>query len=160
MEVALRRVGYKGTGFSFVFANCPTRQAFRDYVRKLPATVHEPWMSGKGETPTGFTVMDNHPVFPGTIPESDGSFLCDIAIVVLDTEFDREARRRWYHEIGHAVDFATKSGHRAASDIEFPAYCTEFLCEALDVFLDGAGGPIMSGFPHMFPWVDQPGEKA
>jgi len=173
-----RRVGYPNTGYAFHFARCHDHKALRDYVMKIPGVKQEPWFKGldseTSEIPDGFTVCSADRVIPGTMAEAVGDFLCEVHVVVVACDDVRKEKRRWRHEIGHAVNFAgfhcrmplfaahdsgpfrnaTFDEHRLC-ETEFPAFCNEFLCEAVDSMLEGDINPIVSGFGSLFPWLNK-----
>lgn len=180
-----RRIGYPETGFAFHFARCLNHAALRDYVKKIPGVRVKPWFSGPDkDTPDGYTVCRSDRVIPGVFPEAAGDFLCEthIAVVVPEGELPDEARReelrRWRHEIGHAVSSCAEDEYWRAfktgidlhfggrnegmfDDLsgEFPAFCNEFLCEAVDAMLSGDKFTAKSGFRSLFPWTQPEAAK-
>lgn len=180
-----RRVGYPGTGYAFHLVRCLDHAALRDYVKKIPGVLREPWFSGsEKEIPDGFTACRSTTVLKGIVPEAVGDFLCEAHLVVVAVPGAagaewlpgprREELRRWRHEIGHAVDFCHEDEYwkafRAGIDLhfdgknsgmfddlddEFPAFCNEFLCEAVDAMMSGDAFAAASGFRTVFPWVAQ-----
>lgn len=176
-----RRVGYPGTGYAFHLVRCLDHAALRDYVKKIPGVLREPWFSGPDKSvPDGFTVCRPSTVLKGIVSEAAGDFLCEVHIVVVAApgsttpaggyggEAIREELRRWRHEIGHAVAFSGAElpsalsgvgpGYARAASVcafEFPAFCNEFLCEAVDAMMSGDAFAAASGFRTVFPWVAQ-----
>lgn len=173
-----RRVGYPGTGYAFHFMRCLNHKALRDCVKKIPGVLREPWFSGSGDKiPDGFTVCRSSTVLKGIVPEAVGDFLCEAYIVAVAVpgpgkEALREELRRWHHEIGHAVAFCHEDEYWRAFktgidlhfdgrnegmfddlDGEFPAFCNEFLCEAVDAMMSGDEFTAASGFRTLFPWA-------
>lgn len=168
-----RRTGYKGTGFAFTFVRCPTAKDLEAYVSKLPGVPAQEWFGRPAQRPAGFTTMYASGVLP-IIEEAVDEYLCDINIVVVACDNPREERRHWYHEIGHAVEFAKekywyafKTGNKKQHEAtkkdysllidslmpEFSAYCTEYLCDAYDAWRSGA--ICESGFLRLFPWLEE-----
>ena len=161
----IRRCGYSGSGFVFYFVRCHSRKALGDYVAKLPNGKR----FKKGEEPYGYSYSHWTTTLPGTLPESHDGALWEAHIIVAECGVlehgeivtKQEERRHWYHEIGHTVDaFMDAYGDAVTVEevcadkvVESPAYCNEFLCESLDLFLSGTDAPAASGLPFIMPWI-------
>ena len=152
-QVVSRRFGYPNTGYAFKFVFCPDEESMASYVSRIPGVKTEAWMIHGTGAPYGYTVASCNPVLPGLVPEADGSFLCEVTLVVREAEAKAVTRMSWHHEIGHAVDFARSlsRGRPVAADPEFPAFCTEFLLECYRAF--ETGDDVVSGFLALFPWL-------
>lgn len=170
-----RRIGYPNTGYAFHFVRCLDHKALRDYVRLIPGVKYESWFGGGiHRVPDGFTVCTADRVIPGVVPEAVGDFLCEVYVVVAADDDVRKEKHRWWHEIGHAVEFAGRyrrqplfaahdsGGFRIVTepelwhaDVEFPGMCNELLCEALDCMFEGDINPAVSGFESLFSWLNK-----
>ena len=163
-----RRTGYHDSGYAFHFVRCLDKAALRKYVMSVPGVRREPWFDGAAEAaPEAFTVMSVSATLPGLIPEAAERLVCEIHMCVIEQDDPRVERRHWNHEIGHAVHFAYGAYDRVMDarwmvadehpDLcaEFPAYCTEYLCETLDWLLGGERFTVESGFPFLFPWLGE-----
>lgn len=175
--LAEMRKGYRGSGYSFHFVRLSTKKSLRAYAEAIRNGVPEGWFD-TGELPVSLTVCTVETVLPGIIPESapthDGaSLLCDVYIMVVQNSDPAVERRHWYHEVGHAVDFAKKfypaifqagpspdvsEARYGLYCTEFSGYCNEYVCGLLDAFLSGDTEPVKSGFPFLFPWLNDGGD--
>lgn len=169
--VQQRRLGWNHSGFVFHFHRCLDKAALRRVIRGIDGVLYEPWFDTECEDkiPVGFTVRSQAPVLPHTFPEADDGFLCEIHIAVVASDDAAEERRHWFHECGHAghyaenafmgrlgaYHFATTSEAESFTHAvtEFPAQCSEVLCQAALAMAEEDPGLIRSGFADCLPWL-------
>lgn len=165
----IRRCGYAGSGFVFYFVRCRTRKALGDYVAKLSNGAR----FKKGKEPYGYSYSRWTTALPGTLPEAHNGALWEAYMIVAEhgvlergeAVTPQEERRHWYHEIGHTSENFAKAFNWILDSFllrpmvmlepatEAAAYCNEFLCESLDLFLSGTDAPASSGLPFIMPWI-------
>lgn len=166
-----RQIGYEGSGFDFFFVKCPDAKSYKEYIMARDKAATRAHLNGT----TGYCMSLYSEVFRGifpnaapTVPGGRRDFIVETHIVVLGDEAPAEVRRRFYHEIGHAVDFAAQhlaivrraygvksEGH--CSDMETRALLSECLLANLDNFLAGEEHGAFSGIIEAMPWAKQEG---
>lgn len=166
-SVETYHTGYPGSGFYFHFERCVGRKVYQDAVREVYPNV----VTKKLLDSDGFTICERDEVLRGILPQSapvsDNSsthFIVDVHIIVPATADGTDERRRWYHEIGHAVDFCAQhmaivrrdhciKAEGQCSDEETRALLTEFLMGSLNSFLNGGEVQASSGLLDAMPWA-------
>jgi hypothetical protein len=165
----VRQIGYAKSGYDFFFVRCPDGKSYQEYVMAHDKVTTPTMLKGT----TGYCISTHANVFsgifPNSAPVSPGShndFIVETHIIVRDSFDAAEVRRRFYHEIGHAVDFVAQhlnitrraygikpEGH--CSDMETRALLSEFLLSNLDSFLAGDATGATSGVIEAMPWAKE-----
>lgn len=161
------RLGHPGTGYSFYLTRCRNKKAFVQHVRER----HLDNSQSSRDVPVAKCYPRCEMVLPGTFDEAAGDMLCEIHLVVIEQDSRLEETRHWYHEIGHAADFAKQafpvlcsrkliaaglpyeSALVTAAQVEIPAYVTELLSEAITQALQGPVTSVSSGLPLAYEEV-------
>jgi len=161
------RLGYPGTGYSFYLTRCLDKKAFVAHVRGTHLDDHQTLE----DAPVAKCYLLYGCVLPGTMEEAAVDALCEIHLVVIAQDDLTSERRHWYHEIGHAADFAKQAfpalcarktyaagiphdpAKVAAAQVEVSAYVTEFLSEAIVQALAGPVTFVASGLPLVYDEV-------
>ena len=183
--VAHLRRGYDKSGYSFHFVRCNSKTDLRDYMRALPGVPEQPWFTADDDEqiPYGAAAVLPEDMLPGLVGEAVDGFLVSCHIAVVADEDPKVEIRHWRHEIGHVchlgllqyreaflrgVSVSRESRDVNEEDIhtmrlgqlEFPAYCNEYLCEVIDNLLKGDNVTrAESGFGFLFPWLGLGGLK-
>ena len=183
--VAHMRRGYNKSGYSFHFVRCNSKSDLRDYMRAIPGVPDQPWFRTENdeEIPYGAAAVIPEDTLPGLVGEAVDGFMVSCHMAVVADEDPKVEIRHWRHEIGHVAYLGLlqyreafirgMAGVRDPKDItdgdietmklgqyEFTAYCTEYLCEAIDNLLRGDNVTrTESGFGFLFPWLGLGGLK-
>lgn len=152
-----RRFGYAGSGFSFIFARYPDSKSL---ARATGAR--------DSRDLTGYSKAWPELVFPDVVREQFRGNVFNVELSAVACADARAERRRWHHEIGHAVDFCV-SQYRTyvfaftgrapvESEVsEFKASLTEYLADAAAVFMNELAGAepdqAVSTLPQTLPWL-------
>lgn len=163
-SVISKRTGYPGSGFEFVFVLAQNPKAFRQIVVDLAPEIPA------DTTATGYCICKREELLRGIDPKAAPSatngktdFLVTTHIVALADD-QTETQRRFFHEVGHAVDFCADHArivcrehgivsHEHANDTETRALLTEFLMSSLMLFLRDDSRHASSGLLNAFPWA-------
>jgi len=167
-NVTTRMTGYDGSGFVFYFVRCSSRKALADYLKATHTTAPE---GADIRTIDAIAVTSRTDVLRGIIshaapvsPTSANDFIVESHLVVVGDADPVLERRRWYHEIGHVVDWCAQHaacirreyGIKAegqCSDEETKALFNEFLLDVLDKFLANSPERGESGLETAMPWI-------
>lgn len=153
------RVGYDGSGMSWVLVRCHDEGAFRQFWGDR----NELFPSG-GAVPRAFSRGCWVPAIEGIEPHGrEGLVYETITAVIADEDSNREFRT-WAHEFAHVAEWSARSISPARfskgfhlDPSEIGACVSEFLHDALRNWANDTGKDPVSQLPDELPWLAKKG---